>query len=368
MKFKISINLFVFILFLSFFACSQENDETNAPEKEGIADKAIPVEGMVVRPGPVSQVISLTGLLIPIHAVDLIAEVNGTVIKIDKKVGDYVTPADILAVIDDKIPRSNFDQAQAQLLSAETNLKIAQLNLKSDAELYKNGDISELAYENSQLAIKNAEANYRSALANLSLMKKTFNDTRIQSPIAGLVARKYVDIGTMVTQNMAVYRVVDISQLKVEVGIPQEIITRVRKGNPAEFAISGLGGEIFSGRVRYISPQADEKTGAFMTEIHIQNTSDNKIRAGMTARITLTVEEMEAKLAIPDHAIVTKNGTRFIYKISNNHAVLSKVTIADVFGTQVIIESGLAAQDTIVVVGMKNLGTDTKVWLESLRE
>ena len=368
MKLNNSVNLSALLLSVLFLACSQENSEKIPASDEVVGDKAIPVEAMVVRLGPVSQDFSLTGVLAPIHTVDLIAEVSGKVIHIDKKVGDYVTTSDVLAVIDDKIPRSNYDQAQAQLLSAETNLKIAQLNLKSDEQLYKNGDISELEYQNSQLAVKTAEANYRSALANLSLMKKTLNDTRIQSPLAGLVARKYIDIGTMVTQYMPVYRVVDLTKLKVEVGIPQDIISRVQKGNIAEFAITGLGGENFSGEVRYISPQADEQTGSFMIEIQVQNTPDKKIRAGMTARIKLTLEEMDAELVIPDHAIVTKNGADFIYKIKDNHALLSEITIADIFGNQAIIESGLLAEDTIVVVGMKNLGINTKVWIESLHE
>jgi len=353
------------VLAAFIFSCDEGDPEKEVSET---LERSIPVEALVINPQPVVQNISLTGVLNPLSSVDLVAEVSGKVTKVNKKLGDFVTTKDILAIIDDNIPLNNYEQAKAQLLSAETNLKITQLNLNSDRQLFQNGDISELAFENSQLAVKTAEANQRSALANLSLMKKAYNDTRIKSPISGLISRKTINLGTMVTPNMMVYRVVNLNTLKIEVGIAQEVIGRVRQGNTAEITISGLSRQKFSGVVRHISPQADEKTGAFMTEIHVQNTPDKKIKAGMTARIALTLMTKERQIVLSDNVVMVRDGAEYVYRISGQRAKLSKIDIGESFGSQVTVDNGLSAGDTVVIVGMKNLGVDTQVLIEELHD
>ena len=223
----------------------------------------IPVEALVIQPQRITQNIPLTGILQPNHQVDIVAEVSGKVTQINKRLGEPVTIKDTLAVIDDKIPLSNYRQARSQVLSAENNLKIAKLNLKSDKELFNNGDISQLAYENSQLAVKSAEASRLSALANLSLLEKNYRDTRITSPINGLISRKNIDMGMMVTPGTPLYRVVDLTTLKIKVGVPQSMISHISTGSSAEVEISALNNQVFKGNVHHISPQADENTGAF---------------------------------------------------------------------------------------------------------
>ena len=151
MKLKTKLSgILGFIFLFSFLTC--DSGKTDLPKNQAGSDtqnkKGIPVEGLVVKSGDIQKNISLSGLLDPQHSVDILAEVSGKVIKINKKLGDPVTKMDVLALIDDKIPLSNYKQAKSQVLSAENNLNIAQLNLISDEELYQSGDISKLEYEN----------------------------------------------------------------------------------------------------------------------------------------------------------------------------------------------------------------------------
>ena len=368
----IFFNIVVVCLLLVLNSCEKkqvkkQTDKAQTNEYSGLKNtQRIAVEALIVKPKRVEQNVPLTGVLNPLHSVDIITEVSGKVSAVYKKLGDAVSTKDTLAVIDDKIPLCNYRQAKSQVLSAKINLKIAELNLKSDKELYSNGDISELTYESSKLSVKTAEANHLSALANLSLLEKNYRDTRIMSPINGLISRKNIDLGTMVTPNLPVYRVVDLTILKIEVGVPQSMISLIHVGTKAKIEISALNNQEFTGIVRYISPQADENTGAFIIEVHIQNTNDLKIRAGMTSTINLILTDNREQLVIPDYALVSKNGNNHIYKITNGIAQLTKINIDETIGSQVIVDKGLAEGDTIVVVGMKNLGVDTKVWVEMI--
>jgi RND family efflux transporter MFP subunit len=368
---KLCLLIFVATLVFRCISCERNNaeqnpDATTTVEVQKTTMKGIPVEAMIIQEKEVQQDVPLTAVLQPLHTVDIVAEVSGKVKQINKKLGDAVNLEDVLATIDDKIPLSNYRQSKSQVLSAENNLKIAQLNLKSDEQLLKTGDISELQFEQSQLAVKTAEANHLSALANLSIMEKTYQDTRIKSPIKGLISRKYIDIGMMVNPNMPLYRVVDLTTLKMEVGIPQSLITSVQVGSKAQIRISGFPNETFDGYVRYISPQADEQSGAFTVELHVKNTRSQKIRAGMTAKVDITLVKFGAQLVIPKYALVTKNGSEYVYKIRQDKARLIDVTTGETFGSQIIINDGLMQGDTIVIVGMKNLGMETDIWIETL--
>jgi RND family efflux transporter MFP subunit len=341
-----------------------KGDQSASGSAEELGNPRVPVEALVVRRMAVRQTLPLTGVVKPVHSVDIVTEVQGEVVRILGELGDAVSPDDTLAVIDDEIPLSEYRQARSQVLSAENNLKIAELNYKSDRELLENNDISRLAFENSQLAVKTAEANLLSALAHLSSAEKRYRDTRVVSPIAGLIARKYIDLGTMVTPNMPVYRVVDLSSIKVELGVPQSAVSHVRVGDSAEVSVAALDGQTFEGSVRFISPLADERSGAFPVEIHVTNTADRAIRAGMTVRIDLVLTDIRKQLAVPDYAVVVRDGGNYVYRVSGGTARLTEISVGETFGSSVIVNGGVTEGDTIVVVGMKNLGVETKVWVE----
>jgi len=347
---------------------AQEQDENLVVEENPAKPQlTVPVEISIVKHEVVKQSIPLTGVLLPLYAIDIISETSGKVQQINKNLGDRVSPKDTLAKIDDRVPLSQYQQAQAQVLSAKNNLNIAQLNFSSDKELFESGDISKLEFENTRLAVKTAEANHLSALASLSLSEKSYLDTRITSPISGVISRKVIEPGTMVSNGMMLYRVVDYNTLKIEIGVSQKLISLITIGSPATVTISALNNLSARGKVHFISPQADEQTGTFLVEIQIPNQAKT-IRAGMTARIELIVSSTDEQIVIPNHALVTKNGNSFVYKVANNKAQITEINIKNTVGSKTIVESGISQGDSIVVVGIKNLGIDTPVLIETVIE
>lgn len=369
MKYQIFSKSFLVLLLLSIMACggkSNTDETTSNIESTSEETKVVPVEVMVVSKQYLEATIPFTGVLAPFRSVDIISEVSGKVKKINKNLGQRVSTKDVLAIIDDEVPFNQFQQAQAQKLSADNSLKIAQLNLESDHILFDNDDISKIAYENSILAVKNAEANQLSAIANLSLLEKNYNNTRIKSPISGIISRKQIELGTMASIGMPIYRVVDLSYLKIEIGISQDMVNYVQVGSQANVQISALNNKSFSGKVRFISPQAEEQTGTFKAEIHVPNTQKMEIRAGMTARVELVISNQGKQLSVPNYALVTKNGDQYVYKINGLIAELYKIETGQSLGSNTIVNSGLVDGDTVVVVGMKNLGEKTPIFIETV--
>ena len=108
--------------------------------------------------------------------------VQGQIQRLNAELGQWVSRRDTITWIDDRVPLSQFLQAQAQVLAAQNSLEVAQLNFASDEELFASEDISQLAYRNSELAVRAAEAKKMAALAQLSALEKQFLDTRITPP------------------------------------------------------------------------------------------------------------------------------------------------------------------------------------------
>jgi RND family efflux transporter MFP subunit len=143
------------------------------------------------------------------------------------------------------------------------------------------------------------------------------------------------------------------------------MINRVKIGGKAEVIISALNSRSFPAYVKRISPQADEITGGFPIEIEVAN-KDNLIKAGMTATIKLLLTKEQKVLAVPEYAVVLKDNENYVYKITNDFAELIKIQLGESIGENIIVNDGLSSGDKIVIVGMKNLGTRTKVNIERL--
>ena len=88
----------------------------------------------------------------------------------------------------------------------------------------------------------------------------------------------------------------------------------------------------------------------------------------MTAKIQLTANKVEKQIVIPDYARITRDNKEYVYKINGDKAQLTEIRVSESFGSQYVVDNGLATGDTIVVVGMKNLGVDTRVWIETVNE
>lgn len=362
------ILLLITLTLFAVIGCEEEKAPPNEQVKNEVVNEpsnSIPVEAMVIEEKIIEQKLPLTGVLAPNKSIDLVVEVSGKVTSVKKELGDYIGVNQTLAIIDDVIPESQYKQAQAQVLSSESSLNIAKANFESDKILLENGDISELAYNSSQSNFSTTEAQYLYTKALLSTAKKTYEDTRIKSPISGYISRKNIEYGTMVQFGSVAYRVVDLSKLKMKVSVPQEMINKVRIGGKANISISALTGNSYKGTVKRVSPQADEATGGFAVEILVSN-KENIIKAGMTAKIELLLSKESKVLAIPESSIVTKEDETYVYKIKNDFAELVQIDLGESVGEYHIVNSGISIGDKIVTVGMKNLGIKTKVSVEKL--
>ena len=369
MKYRDAVICAGLALCICVTSCAPQEDADSGVTADAVVDtvRAVPVRARVVQQEHVEEAVEVTGVIAPHRAVDVVGEAGGRLIRVPAAVGHRVAAGDTLAVIDDRVAASRLEHARAQVLSARNKLKIARLNFESDRQLLDSGDISRLAFETSRFAVKSAEAELKSNQAELSRARKGFEDTRLTSPIDGWVSRKHVEPGAMMSVGKAAYRVVDLTTMKIKLGIPQTAIGRVTPGGSVRITVDALGGRTFDGHVRYVSPQAEEDTGAFPVEVHLPNTPGMTIRAGMAARCRVILGDSGLQFVVPGNAVVARDGKEYVYRIGDGIARLAEVETRETFGALVAVEAGLEEGDSIVVEGMNRLGAATHVTVRPAR-
>ena len=112
-----------------------------------------------------------------------------------------------------------------------------------------------------------ARAQAEEAEAALEELRIRLSQTEVFSPIAGVVARRYVDAGALLSANDPIVMVINLTRMVTVVNIPERQLVKIQVGDEATVAVDALGGEETTGRVVRISPLLDPQTRTAEVEI-----------------------------------------------------------------------------------------------------
>ncbi|MFH1845368.1 MAG: efflux RND transporter periplasmic adaptor subunit [bacterium] len=361
----IATGIVILTLLSALTGCQRETPYQEAPP-------AVPVEVLVMTPESLRETTELTGVLEAYRAVDVVSEVAGETRAIRRDVGDLVTADDVLATLDKQVPRENLNQAEAALLAAEARFEMAFNDFQRDSTLWAGGDIAAAMYDNSRLVCQAARAEQRSAGAVRQLAARDLAETDIRAPFGGYVSRRYNELGGFVSPGVPVYRVVDIDSLKLPLGVSQHNVPRLQRNQPVIVVADALAGREFSGRIRSISPEADELTRTFRVEVILANPAGHPLRDGFVVSATLALsrpggidsDPAAQLLAVPREAVLYRGGEGFVFVVNGTEARRRTVGIGSLIDDRLVITRGLAAGERVVVVGMRNLRDGSVVRIE----
>ena len=297
----------------------------------------------------ISEDISLVGTITANNDVNIVAETQGKVTAIDTKVGDQKSAGSVLIQVDDELKK-------AALMSAEANYDKTKKDYERFQTLYKQKATTDAQLDAAKLAYSSAEANY-------IIAKRQYNDTKIKTPISGVVTARNVDVGTMVQPGMVVANVVDISKLKVNVNVAESDAFKLKVGDDVEVTTDVYPGVTFNGKVETISAKADE-AHTYPVEIVIVNENKHPLKAGMFARVNFTTLVGKEAVVIPRAALVGSVKDPHVYVVKDGIAKERNVVLGVAAGTNVQVLNGLKVGETIVTNGQNNLTDGVKVEIQ----
>ena len=210
------------------------------------------------------------------------------------------------------------------------------------------------------------ETGARHSAAAAELSRKRLADTRLGSPISGIIARRAIEVGTTVAPGQPVFTIVDLDPVRVRVGVPEADVGRITEGAAATVRVPALDAA-FAGRVSLIGVVADPATRSYTVEISVPNPA-RRLRAGMVAEATIANGETRSAIVVPATAVVHDggvNGTTNVYVLDPDgirvHA--RRVTTGAAHGDSLEITSGIASDERIVVAGQRRLRDGARVQL-----
>ncbi len=292
--------------------------------------------------------IALVGTIFAFNDVTVLSETQGRVLKINAEVGDYKPAGAVLVEVDSELKEAAFKVA-------EVNYEKAKKDVARYESLFNEHSISDTQIEQARWTFQSAEAQFVTARRQLS-------DTKITTPIAGVVTARYVNVGTMVMgapQATPIANVVDLSKLKAKVSVAEQDVFSLHVGDQVEVLTDVFPGKPFAGSIYTISSKGDDGH-TYPVEVLVKD-PQQQLKAGMFAHLTFTPKRSEELLLVPRVAIIGSMQAPKVFVVNNNQALLRSVIAVREIGTNVAISSGIQAGDSVVVDGQNDLSDNAPV-------
>ena len=321
-----------------------------APEKS-LVSTAIVESADQVRSGDASYLASVKFD----DETDLSFKVGGIVDKIGPTAGtdwDEATPVKAGTVLAE-LKQADFNNAYN---SARAKAELAAKTLERFRKLRATDAIS-------QQELDVAEADARTAQAQLDQAEQNLRDSRLVATKDGVVLNRYVNSHVTAAQGQRVLRFADISLMSVELGLPDRLIGRVAPGKEIDVEVSALEGmPPFKGRVSEVGVAASTEGRLFRVVIQVPN-PHGLLRSGMTARIRVgdSAAAKPGTVCVPLSALVTfvsggnasatSQSQLGVFVVQDGKAVKRAVKTGDILNSSILITGGLRADEQVVTSG-----------------
>lgn len=268
----------------------------------------------------------LSGSLAPLSSATIKSKVSGVVELTTVQEGMAVGAGQVLARIDQADLRARLQQQQAMLDEAQAKLAMASKNEGNSQALLQQKYISQNAYDATQNTVDLARANVKSAAAMVAIARIALDDGVIKAPISGVVSKRHVQAGEKLAPDMAVFSIVNLSELTLEAQVPASEIPRVKVGQDVKFKVDGFAQREFIGKVARINPATEIGSRAMLVYISVKN-DDSALRAGMFAKGSIVTDRSAVAPIVPLAALRTSDGRQVVYKIDQGKVVAQPVKL-----------------------------------------
>jgi RND family efflux transporter MFP subunit len=351
---KVLFVLLVLVLTLSF--CSKKNEVTDQQQKPLLVKAELPQKGTL------AKYFNYKGTVSAWKTANIVPDASGRVGRILKKQGDRVNQGELLATLDMTSLELMQKQAQAAMAVAQTAYQNAKLNAERMKKMLENKAISQMQYENTQLALDAADTQMKSAKANLDLVDYTAKNAYMKAPFAGIIAAKNMEEGDMINPMMgmgqSILTLMDLSKVKILVDAAAEEIEQIVIGQKCLVRISSRPGEEFTGDVYSKNLAADPLSKTFKVEVRIDN-PEMKIKAGVYADISIEYIRKESVYLLPLSALLA--GDKEVMVNDNGVAHKRAIGIGLKNGKNFEVLSGVRPDELVIIEGNYDLKDGTAI-------
>ena len=268
---------------------------------------------------------------------------GGQVKEIYVKQGDNVRKGQLLLKLDDAVLQQNIKQL-------ETQLEFAKNIFERQKNLWNEGIGTEVQY----LTAKN---NVEGLEKQMAVIKEQSNTSRVYAEVSGVVDNVNIRVGELFNGSpLAGITIVNPSALKATVDVPENYVSRIRKGMPVVVDIPDLG-KSFNTQVSLISETINQNSRSFIAESRLP--ASPLLKPNQLAVVKILDHEAKNAIVVPVETIQADDKGKYVFvlKEENGKKIARKkpVTIGEFYDELIEIKTGIASGEQLITKGFQGL-------------
>jgi membrane fusion protein (multidrug efflux system) len=324
--------------------CNKADASAAAP-REAAAPVHVTTTPVVDRPMP--EQLTLTGTLRSSVESDVAADVSGKIVATYVERGQPVKKGQILAIVDSRVAAFAATAAAAQSKVAQEQLDEARRDCERVKHLFDTGAISQADFDRQTSACTSQQWSAAAAEAQQQSAVKLAGDSNIRAPFDGFIGERYVNLGQYVQPSTRVASVYDPDPLRLELTVPEVNVAAIAPGMAVHFTVTAFGEQVFTGNVKYISPNVRETSRDLVVEAVVPN-SDFKLKPGMFAVAQLDLGQKPHPV-VPTTAVIQDDTGARVYVVAASLIQERLVQLGQTSGDGVAVLQGVKAGENVVV-------------------
>jgi RND family efflux transporter MFP subunit len=332
-----------------FWACRNE-------EVSQGADVSVPVRVADVVKKPIFNSLTINGTVAPAGSIEMATEADGKYrLQVNPrtgkpyKMGDKVKEGETIILLENQEY-----EISIRIDAKKLDLENAKGEYEKQQSLYDKGGVTLNELKNSEVAYINAKYDYENALIQMEKLQ-------INSPFDGVIVDlPWFTPGVKVTSGTTVLKVMDYSELILNVEFPEKFISTVKLGQEAFVTNYNLKEDTLMATVRELSPAINESTRTFKGVMEVDN-PELIMRPGMFVKAEIVIEKRDSAIVVDREVIQRKRRGMVVYVVERNTAVEKRINTGIETDDEVEITSGLQPGEKLVIEGYEMLSNRTKV-------
>jgi multidrug efflux system membrane fusion protein len=362
-----------------YFRSSRSATQAADPSTPAVAGKGrgssgaggliVPVVVSSAQRGDLPVYFNGIGTVTAFNTVTVRSRVDGQLINVTFKEGQFVHEGDLLAQIDPRPFQVQLEQAQGQLAKDEAQRRDAEVNFERFKLLFKEGVIPQQQLDTQAALVGQFDGAIKSDQGQIDNARLQLTYSRITAPISGRIGLRLVDVGNIVhaADSTGLLVITQLQPISILFSLPQDQLPQVNaklhSGVPliVEAYDRGDATKIASGKLATIDNQIDLTTGTYKLK-SIFNNEDNSLFPNQFVNAHLLVDTKRNLTIVPAAAIQRGPQGTYVYVVGTDNTVkIRTVTIAQTTGNSVGLSAGLNPSDVVVIDGQDKLQENSKV-------
>ncbi len=287
---------------------------------------------------------------------------GGQIKSIYVKAGSKVGKGTLILKLDDAIARQQIVAAQQQVGQIKARVAQAQTVYQRYQNLWKENIGAEIQVINAKADVDALSAQLRAAQAQVGLAQQQANMSNVYAGISGTIDEMNVRVGEFFSPQSAAMRgagirIINNSNLKIETNVPENYITRVKKGDRVEVVVPQSGRAPYESIITVIGGSIDPVTRSFSVEAKLP--SDPDLKPNQTAVMRILDYQSRASIAVPINVVQSDEKNKYVYVLerTGEKSVARKkvVMVGEAYNGMIEIKSGLSGGDVIITEGYQTV-------------